>query len=107
MSAAGSLSRVARRALQSARRAPIAGTSRERLAAALACCSETERLVLALLIEERLTPAETANALDLPLAIVIRTQSTLFTELRRALRGRPFRRALRTAAASSRLGRAS
>jgi DNA-directed RNA polymerase specialized sigma24 family protein len=84
--------RVARRALDSARRAPVAGSARSRIAAALSCCSEEERHVLALLIEERLTAAEAAAALELPLHHVRRVQSTLYGELRRVLRGRAFRR---------------
>ena len=84
--------RVARRAVESARRAPVAGSSRSRIAAALPFCSDEERHVLALLLEERLTTAETAATLDLTITRVMRVRSMLFGELRRVLRGRPFRR---------------
>ncbi len=92
MSAPTRRPRVARRALRSARRAPATGSPRERIASALACCSASERHVLALLIEERLTPAETAVALELSLAQVLNVQATLLDELSRVLGGRPFRR---------------
>jgi DNA-directed RNA polymerase specialized sigma24 family protein len=86
--------RLARRAIESSRRAPLAGSSRSRIAEALSCCSLEERHVLALLLEERLTAAETAAALELSVTRVMRVRSTLFGELRRVLRGRPFRRAV-------------
>jgi DNA-directed RNA polymerase specialized sigma24 family protein len=99
--------RVALRARLASERAPEPGDARQRMAAALACCTAAERLVLALMIEERLTATETARALDMPVAEVVRTHSVLLTELRRALGGRPFRRAARTEGRTQRLRRAS
>ena len=64
--------RIARRALAAAQRAPVGGSARSRIAAAL--------------------------ALGLPLRRVTRIRSTLLGELRRVLRGRPFRRTARSAA---------
>ena len=107
MNAPAGRPRTARRAIAKAQRAPVAGRSRERMAAALACCSDAERHILALLIEERMSAAETALALELPIAHVVRVQSTLLHELRRVLSGRPFRRAARPAATTLRLRRAS
>ena len=57
--------------------------------------------MLALLLEERLTAAETAAALELSIARVMRVRSTLFGELRRVLRGRPFRRPVAPAPAGA------
>ena len=90
--------RIARRALAAAQRAPVGGSARSRIAAALALCSETARHVVALLVQERLSARETALALGLPLRRVTRIRSTLLGELRRVLRGRPFRRTARSAA---------
>jgi DNA-directed RNA polymerase specialized sigma24 family protein len=107
VSAASRRPRLGRRALATASHAPVAGSARARIAAALACCSETERHIVALLVEERLSVSETALALGLPVGEVVRVRSTLLNELRRVLRGRPFRSAGRTAAGAVGLRRAS
>lgn len=107
MSASSGRPRLARRALASASQAPVGGSARARIAAALACCSNTERQIVALLIEERLSVSETALVLGLPVGEVTRVRSTLLNELRRVLRGRPFRRAGRPAASALGLRRAS
>ena len=56
--------------------------ARHRVAAALARRGTRERLVLALLLYERLYPIEVANALGISLRQVERTYDTLLTELR-------------------------
>ena len=99
MSATGRRSRVARRAQAAARRAPVSGSPRARIAAALACCSATERHIVALLLEERLDAAETAEALGLPLDHVLKVLAALLDELRRVLAGRRFRRPAGSASA--------
>jgi len=99
--------RSARRAIGAARRAPTPGTSRARIAAALACCSDTERAIVALLLEERLSPRETALALGLTESRVHRVRATLLDELRRVLSGRPFRRVARSGDNAIGLRRAS
>ena len=106
MSAGAGRIRTRRRALAAARRAPIAGPARARIAAALEQCSETERHVAALLLDERLSADETALALGLSVNRVHRVHAALLAELRRVLRGRPFRRVARSQAAAS-LRRAS
>ncbi len=62
---------------------------RERVAAALARRGARERLVLTLLLYERLFPIEVADALGLSLRQVERTYDALLTDLRRSL-GRPY-----------------
>ena len=101
--------RVARRALDSARNAPApTAPVRRRIAAALAECSEEECNLLALLIGERLSPAEASLALEMPTADVLRVRASLFETLRRALIGEPMRRAgAQRASADSTLRRAS
>jgi len=93
MSARSGRTRTARRARESARRAPApTALLRRRLAAALASCSEEEQHVLALLVGERLSPAETSVALEIPASQVLRVRATLFETLRLALVGRDARR---------------
>jgi DNA-directed RNA polymerase specialized sigma24 family protein len=101
--------RVARRALESARHAPPPTAAlRRRLSAALAECTEAERNVLALLVGERLSPAEASLALELPTAEVLRIRATLFETLRRVMLGEsPKRVAMPRAAAATQLRRAS
>ena len=75
--------------------------ARDRVAAALARRGARERLVLALLLYERLYPIEVADALGISLRRVERTYDALLTELRRPgmrVAGRP--RARATAPAS-------
>jgi hypothetical protein len=59
---------------------------REALARALSRCPLRERVLLALLLFERLTPAEAADVLDLPAARVERSYAALLAELRRVVR---------------------
>ena len=59
--------------------------ARHRVAAALARRGTRERLVLALLLYERLYPIEVANTLGISLRQVERTYDTLLTELRRSV----------------------
>jgi DNA-directed RNA polymerase specialized sigma24 family protein len=101
--------RRARRALDSARRAPAPTAAlRRRLAAALAECSEDERNVLALMVGDGLSPDETSLALELPTAQVLRMRASLFETLRRALLGEsPRRVAMPRGAVPSQLRRAS
>jgi DNA-directed RNA polymerase specialized sigma24 family protein len=102
--------RQGRRALETARHAPAPSTLlRRRIADTLAECSEEERNVLALLIGERLSPAEASLALEIPTSRVLRVRAALFDSLRRALLGeRPARRAVATrSAAGTTLRRAS
>lgn len=85
---------------------------RRRVSAALARSSVRERLVLALLLVERLTPEEVASALSCPVEEVERTYRLLLASLRTAMRrpvaGRPSRALARTALTlESRLRRAS
>ena len=102
MSARFGRPRRARRALDSARRAPAPTAAlRRRLAAALAECSEDERNVLALLVGEGLSPAETSLALELPAARLLSMRTTLLETLRRALFGETVKRVARTRGAVS------
>ena len=87
---------------------PFAGATaatRARLARALRGCGERERLALALLLHERLTPGEAAAALGLRPAEVQAAYRAALAELRRALRGRraarPSRALARRAAAAA------
>ena len=61
---------------------------RRRLAGALARTTLRERLVLALLLVEHLTPAEVARALECPVAEVERTYWMLIAGARAAMRRR-------------------
>ena len=79
--------RVARRALDAARIAPPSGTSRTRVAVALDQCSASERALLSLLLTERLTVAEAAEALERAPRDVTRAYARLLSELRRSARG--------------------
>jgi DNA-directed RNA polymerase specialized sigma24 family protein len=73
--------------------------ARHRVAAALARRGARERLVLTLLLYERLYPIEVADTLGISLRQVERTYDALLTELRRPVaRGRS--RARSTAAAA-------
>lgn len=58
---------------------------REAVARALSCCVERERVLLALILFERLTPVEAARALDVPAARIERSYAALLVELRRSL----------------------
>jgi DNA-directed RNA polymerase specialized sigma24 family protein len=72
-------------------RGPIATPRDERraaLARALSHCATNERVLLALLLFERLTPAEAASVLDLPAARIERSYAALLASLRRVLGAR-------------------
>jgi DNA-directed RNA polymerase specialized sigma24 family protein len=79
---------------------------RGRVAAALARRGARERLVLTLLLYERLYPIEVAKALGISLRQVERTYDALLAELRRSL-VRGTLRARARATASARLRRAA
>jgi DNA-directed RNA polymerase specialized sigma24 family protein len=103
---------VSRRAPSVGVSEPRTGESRRRVAAALARSTVRERLVLALLLYERLTPGEVASALGCPVAEVERTYRLLLASLRVAMRrpvsGRPSRALARAALVlESRFRRAS
>ncbi len=92
------LSRPASQRARGLRRAPAPvrqlaalHSGRARIRAALEHCAEQERAVLALMLFERLTPAEAAQALGMPITDLLRTYDALLRELRRALRGLRFR----------------
>ena len=90
--------------------APSTPTQRRRVAGALARTTLRERLVLALLLVEHLTPAEVARALDCPITEVERTYRLLIAGARAALRRRGTlrgSRAIARAALSARLRRAA
>jgi DNA-directed RNA polymerase specialized sigma24 family protein len=79
-------------------RRPIAAPRRDRRAAvarALSACAAGERVLLALLLFERLTPAEAASVLGVPAPRVERAYVSLLSQLRQSLRGRGATRAWR------------
>jgi len=81
---------------------------REAVARALSGCAASERVLLALLLFERLTPAEAASVLDVPAARIERAYAALLSELRGLSGGRaPRLRAPRFATPTARLRRAS
>ena len=55
---------------------------------ALSACAARERVLLALLLCERLTPAEAASVLGVPAARIERAYAALLSQLRQSLRGR-------------------
>ena len=67
---------------------------REAVARALSHCAARERVLLALLLFERLTPAEAASVLDVPAARIERAYAALLCQLREV----PGLRALRASA---------
>jgi DNA-directed RNA polymerase specialized sigma24 family protein len=94
-----------------ASRRPVAVPRHDRRAAvarALSACAASERVLLALLLCERLTPTEAASVLGLPAARVERAYASLLTQLRESLRGRALRTGVpRFATPTARLRRAS
>jgi DNA-directed RNA polymerase specialized sigma24 family protein len=81
---------------------------REAVARALSGCAVRERVLLALLLFERLTPAEAASVLDVPAARIERVYAALLGQLRERLGARALRAsAPRFATPSARLRRAS
>lgn len=65
-----------------------AALGRTRIAGALSACTPREQLVLVLLLYERLTPAEAAEALGLTTRQVEHAYHAALADLQRALRGR-------------------
>jgi DNA-directed RNA polymerase specialized sigma24 family protein len=98
-----------RRGARTARdaRATISASGRDRVAAALARRGARERLVLTLLLYERLFPIEVANALGLSLRQVERTYDALLAELHRMLTRAAGRTRARAGAAGSRSRKAA
>ena len=81
---------------------------REAVARALSGCAAGERVLLALLLFERLTPAEAARVLDVPAARIERAYASLLAQLRRMPGGRAPRVSVpRFATPTARLRRAS
>src|SRR5207247_666802 len=80
---------------------------RGRVAAALARRGARERLVLALLLYERLLPVEVADALNLSVRQVERTYDALLAELRRSLGGAAPRDRARLATGAARARKAA
>jgi len=64
-----------------------------RIHGALRGCTEEDRALMALLLLERLTPAEAAQALGMDVVAVVRRHRALLARLRRAFRGLAIRRA--------------
>jgi DNA-directed RNA polymerase specialized sigma24 family protein len=88
---------------------PLAGPRdprREALARALSRCPARERVLLALLLFERLTPAEAADVLDQPAARIERSYAALLATLSRVVRSGAVQ-ATRFAPDGGRLRRAS
>ena len=81
---------------------------REALARALSACATRERVLLALLLFERLTPAEAACVLGVPAANIERAYAALLSQLRDLLGVRALRAgAPRFATPAARLRRAA
>jgi DNA-directed RNA polymerase specialized sigma24 family protein len=81
---------------------------REAVARALSGCAARERVLLALLLFERLTPAEAASVLGVPAAHIERAYAALLAQLRDLLGGRaPRVGAPRFATPAARLRRAA
>jgi DNA-directed RNA polymerase specialized sigma24 family protein len=59
---------------------------REAVCRALSRCAARDRVLLALLLFERLTPAEAASVLGIPVSRIERAYATLLGELRATLR---------------------
>ena len=83
--------RGVRRAPASLKRALVRRAAAARVGAALQTCTDDERGVLALLLLERLTPAEAARALGIGIDRVARLKSSLIARLRRAVQKRAVR----------------
>lgn len=88
-------------------RGTIPAAGRDRVAAALARRGARERLVLTLLLYERLFPIEVADALGLSLRQVERTYDALLAELRRVVTRASGRVRTRTGAVTSRARKAA
>ena len=102
----------ARASAPPAPRRPVAVPRHDRravVARVLSGCAASERVLLALLLFERLTPAEAAMVLGVPAGRVERAYASLLARLREPLRGRAMSRATdsRFATPTARLRRAS
>ena len=64
-----------------------------RISVALRGCTEEDRALMALLLLERLTPAEAAQTLGMDVVLVVRRHRALLARLRRAFRGLAIRQA--------------
>lgn len=94
--------RAATRPRRAAPAAPASVTrERARVAGALRACTAREQLVLVLLLYERLTPHEAAEALGLTSRQVERAYHAALADLKGALRGRRNGRLSRTIARRS------
>ena len=81
---------------------------REAVARALSGCAARERVLLALLLFERLTPAEAASVLGVPASRIERAYAALLSQLRELLCGSAPRASVpRFATPTARLRRAS
>ena len=81
---------------------------RDAVARALSGCAARERVLLALLLFERLTPAEAASVLGVPAPSIERAYATLLAQLRELLGGRAPRASVpRFATPTARLRRAA
>jgi DNA-directed RNA polymerase specialized sigma24 family protein len=89
------------RSARKASGAPSPSRSRLRIAAALQRCTSEERAVLALLLFERLTPPEAADALGVPEKRVERIYSSLIRDLLGAASDGPLRRSNRRRSGTS------
>jgi len=89
-------------------RRPVAAPRRDAVARALSACAARERVLLALLLFERLTPAEAASVLGVPATRIERAYAALLAQLRGLLGGSvPPVSAPRFATPAARLRRAS
>jgi DNA-directed RNA polymerase specialized sigma24 family protein len=88
-------------------RSRVPAASRDRIAAALARRGARERLVLTLLLYERLFPVEVADALRLSLRQVERTYDALIAELHRPATRAGRRSRTRAGAVASRVRKAA
>lgn len=85
----------------------LTAAGRDRIATALARRGARERMVLTLLLYERLFPIEVANTLGLSLRQVERTYDALLDELHRLLSRTASRARVRTASVASRSRKAA
>lgn len=83
--------RGVRRAPATLRRRAALREAGARIGGALLHCTEEDRALMALLLVERLTPAEAAQTLGLDVVAIVRRHRALLARLRRALRGIPTR----------------
>lgn len=79
--------RGVRRAPASIKRRAALQVAGARIGDALQGCTEEDRALMALLLLERLTPAEAAQALGMDVETVVRRHRALLARLRRAFRG--------------------